>query len=869
MLQPIHKTTRMIHLLAMLGFLAFLSQLIGCGGSDSASVGENLPPTADAGADQVVDEQTLVMLHGIGTDTDGSIVSVAWVQSSGPLMTLNGADTYNATFTAPAVTQEMTLTFSLTVINNEGLNATDDVIITVNPVNEAPTADAGQDQFVIVTPGEQTLVTLIGGGTDLEGGSDLSYVWIQTDGPAVTLNDSGTGNAIFIAPSITGLLKFQLTVSDTQGANDSDEVTVSVVSSIFSDDFEDDGNADNWKSEDDSGVSAGWTVISGEYHQQNLVETKPGGYEESYHLGTYSYPDIGNSWDNYRFSVELTPLEDVNLPADNQNGNDVGIMFRYQNAGTYYRLSLSSRYGFTRFEKRFNGTFSTLAVNSVGYYDGQTLYITIEVNGSVIQVYVNDDPLFSVSDPDPITSGTIALYCQDKAKFDNVLVTENSPAPSVIISEPVACSIATTDTDSLNVSAIATNVPEGGWVEFVLDDTETIVSGFSNDSPFAQFTNVSQGEHKLAVVLRDGTGSELAMDTNEKIGVLGEYYVAVGDSVTNGFRDNYAADNRSLDGRIIAMQGFEANLNNLLTTTTTVSVPHIVFNEGIGGEKSGDMIDADTLDGRIYSVLERHPCSNKALILLGINDSNNGDNPVDTVDYQNNMQALVDAVHNAGKEEAWVAFVPPYFNADGTPNTDRNEIIREYNSAILDLSGIELGPDFYTYFENRSSLFADSAHPNGLGYAVMASLWNNSLTGNSTFPFIVENLDPLEYKQNLLEEGDKYYIDENYALTDIPAEVESGVWIMTANADGISIDSDFLSFNIDRNVSVYVGYDGNASMLPDWLSTFADTGLQVGTTNGSLNLYSRDYASGPISLGGNMAGGGTRTSNYIVIVVEK
>lgn len=859
MLEPTHKTTRMIHLLAMLGFLAFL---VGCDGSGGD--GENLLPTADAGADQVVDEQTLVMLHGMGTDTDGSIVSVAWVQSSGPLMTLNGADTYNATFTAPAVTQEMTLTFRLTVIDNEGLTASDDVIITVNPVNEAPTADAGQDQFVIVTPGEQTLVTLIGGGTDLEDGSNLSYVWIQTDGPDVTFNDSGTGNAIFAAPSISGLLKFQLTVTDTEGANDNDEVTVSVAKSIFSDDFED-GNADNWESEDDSGIFAGWTVISREYQQQNLVETKPGGYEDSYHLGTYSYPDIGSNWDNYRFSVELTPLKDFNLPEDNQNGNDVGIMFRYQDAGTYYRLSMSSRYGFTRFEKRFNGTFSTLAVDSVGYYDGETLYITIEVNGSVIQVYVNDDPLFSVSDPDPITSGTIALYCQDKAKFDNVLVTENSLSPSVIISEPVACSIATTDTDSLDVSAIATNVPEGGWVEFVLDDTETIVSDFSNDSHFAQFTNVLQGEHKLAVVLRDGRGSELAKDTNEKIGVMGDYYVAVGDSLTNGFRDNYAADNTSLDGRIIAMQGFEANLNNLLTTT--VSVPHIVFNEGIGGEKSGDMID--TLDGRIYSILERHPCSNKALILLGINDSNNGDNPVDTVDYQNNMQALVDAVHNAGKEEAWVAFVPPYFNADGTPNTDRNEIIREYNSAILDLSGIELGPDFYTYFENRSSLFADSAHPNGLGYAVMAYLWNNSLTGNSTFPFIVESLDPLEYKQNLLEEGDNYYIDENYALTDIPAELESGLCIMTANADGISTDSDFLSFNIDRNVSVYVAYDGNASMLPDWLSTFADTGLQVGTTNGSLNLYSRDYASGLISLGGNMAGGGTGPSNYIVIVVEK
>jgi hypothetical protein len=45
--------------------------------------------------------------------------------------------------------------------------------------------------------------------------------------------------------------------------------------------------------------------------------------------------------------------------------------------------------------------------------------------------------------------------------------------------------------------------------------------------------------------------------------------------------------------------------------------------------------------------------------------------------------------------------------------------------------------------------------------------------------------------------------------------------------------------------------------------------LQIDTTSESLELYSKNYASGStITLGGNRAGGGTGTSNYIVIVKE-
>jgi hypothetical protein len=94
---------------------------------------------------------------------------------------------------------------------------------------------------------------------------------------------------------------------------------------------------------------------------------------------------------------------------------------------------------------------------------------------------------------------------------------------------------------------------------------------------------------------------------------------------------------------------------------------------------------------------------------------------------------------------------------------------------------------------------------------------------------------------------------------------------MTANADRFDTSANFLSFEVDRNVTVYVAYDASAPTLPDWLqSDFTDTGLQVGTTNGLLNLYSKDYeGSDLVSLGGNRNAGGSGTKNYIVVVANK
>ena len=115
------------------------------------------PPTANAGADQTVDEGATVTLDGsASSDPDGETLTYAWTQTGGPAVTLTGADTATPSFTAPAVDADTPLTFSLEVCDEAdptSLCATDTVTVTVQdidvpPVDSPPTANAGADQTV-------------------------------------------------------------------------------------------------------------------------------------------------------------------------------------------------------------------------------------------------------------------------------------------------------------------------------------------------------------------------------------------------------------------------------------------------------------------------------------------------------------------------------------------------------------------------------------------------------------------------------------------------------------------------------------------------------------------------------------------------
>lgn len=212
----------------VLGFQLTVTDNTGAQGTATVSItaAANQPPTANAGANQTVNEGVAVTLAGSGTDPDGTIASYAWAQTAGPTVALTNANTATATFIAPAVTTDTVLTFALTVTDNSGGSATATANVTVRNVNLPPTANAGLAQTV----NEGSLTTLSGSASDSDG-TIASYVWTQTAGPAVALLNANTATASFVAPtlSVNTVLTFQLTVTDNEGATGSATTSVTVV----------------------------------------------------------------------------------------------------------------------------------------------------------------------------------------------------------------------------------------------------------------------------------------------------------------------------------------------------------------------------------------------------------------------------------------------------------------------------------------------------------------------------------------------------------------------------------------------------------------------------------------------------------------
>lgn len=655
----------------------------------------------------------------------------------------------------------------------------------------------------------------------------------------------------------------------------------------FSDDFAS-GQANNWTFFNQSPVSANWQVQSQELRQLNTLETVPARVG-TYHLGALAVLEAGYGLTDYevRVSARFTGTA-TDYP------EDLGIAFRFVDLNNYYRLSLNARNGSTRLEKRAGGVFSTLSVNSRGYVPGEVQNFAIKLRGSQILVEVNNDPLFAVTDTS-IPSGTIGLYTKARAGFDNVSIVSPSAAPEIVLSSPRAHM--TQSGTTLTATAQAANVPSGGTVSFQLDGGATL-----NDSsaPYqVTFTGVQPGDHTVSASLRSGTGVELDRDTNVMVGVGGEYFVQIGDSITNGSGDGYAEDNTSAKGRYQGVMGQQAQLVDLLEISRGGLSPVVVFNEGMGGDASDDAAFE-----RIVSIRERYPDMDTVLIGLGTNDTfipiPSGLGCSGTAcngTYKGNLQALIDRIVWADYPQntqptfvrVRVALPPPEFTQASPWNSPANERLREYIAVIRnELTGIEVGPDLFSYFmpsadqaTHLRSLFADALHPNGLGFQALSTLWHNNLepAQPATLPFVLGNLQSgvsTALQQDLVGNGDPFRADTaGYVVTGIPAELANGRWLKTQN-NATSAAANYLSFRTDRAIDLYIAYDGGATQRPAWMSaaSFVDTGMQVNTSdpNGPvLRLYRASFAANAtVTLGGNLATGAAGAdTNYVTIVVEQ
>ncbi|MBI4250344.1 fibronectin type III domain-containing protein [Candidatus Uhrbacteria bacterium] len=181
----------------------------------------NRAPSVNAGADRTITLPSQASLSGTASDPDGDTTTVNWSKVSGAgTVTFSAA---SALATNASFSQAGTYVLRLTVSDGKGGSATDDVQITVNPANRAPSVNAGLD-LTLTLPSAAILDATV---SDPDGDA-VVVSWAKVSGPGTVA--FGNANAVATTASFSeaGSYVLRLSASDGKGGTATDELQVTV-----------------------------------------------------------------------------------------------------------------------------------------------------------------------------------------------------------------------------------------------------------------------------------------------------------------------------------------------------------------------------------------------------------------------------------------------------------------------------------------------------------------------------------------------------------------------------------------------------------------------------------------------------------------
>ena len=173
---------------------------------------QNVHPVLDVIQEQAVDEMSTLIFVARATDEDLPSDTLTYGLEDPPAGALMDPATGAFTWT-PTEDQNGIHTITVTVSDGNGGTDSQEVQVTVNVVNVAPTVDAGEDFRVL----DRSEVTLSGTVSDADGDDTVTYSWSQIGGTLdVVLTGSDTLTPTFTAPDVSSdvELTFQLTADD-------------------------------------------------------------------------------------------------------------------------------------------------------------------------------------------------------------------------------------------------------------------------------------------------------------------------------------------------------------------------------------------------------------------------------------------------------------------------------------------------------------------------------------------------------------------------------------------------------------------------------------------------------------------------------
>lgn len=120
-----------------------------------------------------------------------------------------------------------------------------------------------------------------------------------------------------------------------------------------------------------------------------------------------------------------------------------------------------------------------------------------------------------------------------------------------------------------------------------------------------------------------------------------------------------------------------------------------------------------------------------------------------------------------------------------------------------------------------------------------------------------------------LRPGARPYTDRGYTLKEVPPAIAGLDFIQTANDDDGSSGDVWLTFEVVMPVRVHVAFDTRSTALPTWLrERFQRSDQKIRADHWDFQLYTRDFPSGRVELGGNTDDGRAGGKGNYVVVLE-
>lgn len=580
--------------------------------------------------------------------------------------------------------------------------------------NRPPVADAGPD--LTVYQGQP--LRLDGSRSADPDGAIVSYRWFQTDGKAAGGSDRVGEHPDVVAPFVAPPgeeIQFRLTVTDDGGLSATDSVNINVNKYLFFDDFRRDTTKSYAARDVRQDGNTGQFRYIGPLKNVHAIPGSDSGLKISH--------DVPAS-DNGTFSFVFTPGRFL------REGGRIRV-FLMEDNDNYYEVVNGNGQGSGGLRKVVNGREVDSIRMKNGYSAGVPYPVSIIFSPDTTIVDAFDELCVMNGDHGRILVNRFEIQTEgQEAYYDNIVLTQDPFLKTVIPNR-----VGLWDAKVL-VKAIAGNMRKDWKIRFIMDQrTKNQVVVDASEEPFqAMFQKVSLSPHTVDAYIIDVSGVDALAHDQVKFTARDGYYVAVGDSITEGSGDVSRSGDSAFPAGNKGGSGYEPVLENLLESAKGYS--HTVVNQGDGGATSADGLEL------MPTILANHPGASYLLILYGTNDSSipvpsgKGLKPGDPgyrASYKDNMQRIISMIIDGGKTpilgKVPITFGPGkgkerHRNPDRAP---RNVLIREYNKVIDELiaaNGIPVPPpDFYSYFKKHPDEYSDNVHPNGMGYRSMARLW--------------------------------------------------------------------------------------------------------------------------------------------------